>query len=152
MVDLAVDIGTVSLKNPIMPASGTFSEDMARVFDLEVLGAHVTKTITRAKRGGNPTPRVCEVKGSMLNSIGIPSKGVDHFLTHVVPFYERYQTPLVISISGNTADEFASLCSQVSVPGVAAIEVNISCPNIEEDGTAFAMRPSSKPICRYGPN
>jgi dihydroorotate dehydrogenase (NAD+) catalytic subunit len=143
MVDLAVDIGTVSLKNPIMPASGTFSEDMARVFDLEVLGAHVTKTITRAKRGGNPTPRVCEVKGSMLNSIGIPSKGVDHFLTHVVPFYERYQTPLVISISGNTADEFASLCSQVSVPGVAAIEVNISCPNIEEDGTAFAMRPSS---------
>jgi dihydroorotate dehydrogenase (NAD+) catalytic subunit len=143
MVDLSVDIAGLKLKNPIMPASGTFSEELAEVFDLDQLGAHVTKTITRDWRDGNPTPRVCEVNGSMLNSIGIPSKGVGAFLEKVVPFFQRYETPLVVSISGNTADEFAALCAEVSVPGVDAIEVNISCPNIEEDGKAFAIRPSS---------
>lgn len=143
MVDLSVDIAGLKLKNPIMPASGTFSEDLADVFDLDKLGAHVTKTITKGWRDGNPTPRVCEVGGSMLNSIGIPSKGSRYFLDNVVPFYQAYKTPLVVSISGNTADEFAALCSEVSVDGVEAIEVNISCPNIEEDGKAFAIRPSS---------
>ncbi|WP_311031425.1 dihydroorotate dehydrogenase [Mesorhizobium koreense] len=143
MVNLAVDIAGMRLKNPIMPASGTFSEELADIFDLERLGAHVTKTITRGWRDGNPTPRVCEVGGSMLNSIGIPSKGVGYFVQNVIPFYRVYRTPLVVSISGNTADEFATLCSEVSVDGVAAIEVNISCPNIEEDGKAFAIRPSS---------
>ena len=143
MVNLAVDIAGVRLKNPIMPASGTFSEELADIFDLERLGAHVTKTITRGWRDGNPTPRVCEVGGSMLNSIGIPSKGVGYFVENVIPFYRAYRTPLVVSISGNTADEFATLCSEVSVDSVAAIEVNISCPNIEEDGKAFAIRPSS---------
>ncbi len=143
MVDLSVDIAGLTLKNPVMPASGTFSEELAEVFDLERLGAHVTKTITRDWRDGNPTPRVCEVGGSMLNSIGIPSKGVAPFLETVLPFYRRYETPLVVSISGSTADEFATLCAEVSVDGVDAIEVNISCPNIEEDGKAFAIRPSS---------
>lgn len=143
MVDLSVDIAGVTLKNPIMPASGTFSEELAEIFDLNRLGAHVTKTITRNQRDGNPTPRVCEVGSSMLNSIGIPSKGVRAFLANVVPFYRRYDTPLVVSISGNTADEFATLCSEVSVEGVDIIEVNISCPNIEEDGKAFAIRPST---------
>lgn len=143
MVSLGVDIGSLRLKNPVMPASGTFSEELADVFDLDCLGAHVTKTITRGWRDDNPVPRVCEVGGSMLNSIGIPSKGVDYFLRHTVPFYRKYETPLVVSISGNTADEFATLCSEVSVEGVDAIEVNISCPNIEEDGKAFAIRPSS---------
>ena len=143
MVDLGVDVGSLKLKNPIMPASGTFSEELADVFDLDLIGAHVTKTITRGLRDGNPTPRVCEVSGSMLNSIGIPSKGVGYFIEKVVPFYQHYKTPLVVSISGNTADEFATLCSEVTVAGVDAIEVNISCPNIEEDGKAFAIRPSS---------
>lgn len=143
MLDLTTKIGSLTLKNPIMPASGTFSEDLAQVFDLDLIGAHVTKTITREKRSGNPTPRVCEVRGSMLNSIGIPSKGLDQFKQNVIPFYRRYEAPLIVSISANTADEFASLCEEVSVPGVEAIEVNISCPNIEEDGKAFAMRPST---------
>nr|WP_306267195.1 dihydroorotate dehydrogenase [Pararhizobium sp. IMCC3301] len=143
MVDLTTKIGSLTLKNPIMPASGTFSEELAQLFDLDLLGAHVTKTITREKRSGNPTPRVCEVRGSMLNSIGIPSKGLDAFKANVIPFYADYDAPLIISISAGSADEFASLCRDVSVPGVAAIEVNISCPNIEEDGKAFAMRPST---------
>lgn len=143
MVDMAVDIAGLRLKNPVMPASGTFSEELADIFDIGCLGAHVTKTITRHPREGNPTPRVCEVGGSMLNSIGIPSKGVGHFLEKTVPFYAAYDTPLVVSISGNTAEEFVTLCTEVSVDGVAAIEVNISCPNIEEDGKAFAIRPGS---------
>lgn len=143
MVTLTTRIGGLVLANPVMPASGTFSEDLARVIDLDALGAHVTKTITREFRGGNPTPRVAETASGMLNSIGIPSKGVDHFKRHVVPFYERFEAPLVVSVSADTADEFASMCEDVSVPGVAAIEVNISCPNLEEDGRAFAMRPNS---------
>jgi dihydroorotate dehydrogenase (NAD+) catalytic subunit len=143
MVSLATKIGSLDLVNPIMPASGTFSEDLAEVFDLDCLGAHVTKTITREKRGGNPTPRVCEVRGSMLNSIGIPSKGIQHFIDNVIPFYKDFSAPLVVSISAHNADEFVRICEEVTVPGVAAIEVNISCPNIEEDGKAFAMRPSS---------
>ena len=143
MVDLKTKIGTLTLENPIMPASGTFSEDLADIFDLDVLGAHVTKTVTREKRSGNPTPRVCEVKGAMLNSIGIPSKGVEAFKSDVIPFYTQYRAPLIVSISAGSADEFALLCEEISVPGVAAIEVNISCPNIEEDGKAFAMHPSS---------
>jgi len=143
MLDLTTKIGSLTLKNPIMPASGTFSEDLAQIFDLDVLGAHVTKTITREKRNGNPTPRVCEVRGSMLNSIGIPSKGVDAFIENVIPFYAAYDAPLVVSISAGSADEFVTLCEEVSIAGVDAIEVNISCPNIEEDGKAFAMRPST---------
>lgn len=143
MVDLSTKIGALSLKNPIMPASGTFSEDLADIFDLDVLGAHVTKTITRETRDGNPTPRVCEVQGSMLNSIGIPSKGITHFIENTIPFYQKYCAPLVVSISAHSIDEFARICAEISVPGVDVIEVNISCPNIEEDGKAFAMRPSS---------
>lgn len=143
MLDLTTEIGSLTLKNPIMPASGTFSEELAQIFDLNLLGAHVTKTITREKRIGNPTPRVCEVRGSMLNSIGIPSKGVEDFKSNIIPFYQHYNAPLIISISAGSANEFASLCEEVSVPGVDAIEVNISCPNIEEDGKAFAMRPST---------
>jgi dihydroorotate dehydrogenase (NAD+) catalytic subunit len=143
MVDLTTKLGALTLQNPIMPASGTFSEDLADVIDLSLLGAHVTKTITLEKRGGNPTPRVCEVRGAMLNSIGIPSKGIEHFIANVIPFYRRYDVPLVVSISANSIDDFARICAEVSVPGVDAIEVNISCPNIEEDGKAFAMRPSS---------
>jgi len=141
MADITTRIGSLVLKNPIMPASGTFSEELAEVFDLDCLGAHVTKTITRGKRAGNPVPRVCEVNGAMLNSIGIPSKGAKWFLENTVPFYAGYDAPLVISISANTADEFARFAEEVSMPGIAAIEVNISCPNIEDDGKVFAMRP-----------
>lgn len=142
-VSLEVTVGSLVLGNPVMPASGTFSEDLARVFDLELLGAHVTKTVMPGFRGGNPTPRVCEVQGSMLNSIGLPTKGVAYFRDEILPFYARYETPLVVSVSAGTVDGFARICEDLSVAGVAAIEANISCPNIEEDGRAFAMRPAS---------
>lgn len=141
MVDLSVDIGTLHLANPIMPASGTFAHELAAVIDLNRLGAIVTKTVTPDKRIGNPTPRVAEVSGGMLNSIGIPCKGPKQFVDEIVPLYRDVCAPLIASISAGTPDDFVRLCTTVSVPGVAGIEVNISCPNLEDDGRAFAMRP-----------
>jgi dihydroorotate dehydrogenase (NAD+) catalytic subunit len=146
MVDLRVKIGGLTLKNPVMPASGTFSEGLARIFSFDHLGAVVTKTITAELRGGNPTPRVAEVGQGMLNSIGIPSKGVPNFINHIMPEYERFSTPLVVSVSAPTAELFGEIVRQLDVPGIAAIEANISCPNIEEDGKAFAMRARSTAI------
>lgn len=142
-VDLAVKVGSLSLRNPVMPASGTFAEGLDRVIDFNRLGALVTKTITRELRAGNPLPRVVEQPDGMINSIGIPSKGIDHFIDETLPLYADYSTPLVVSISAPTVEGFAYLAEAVSVPGVAAIEANISCPNIEEDGKAFAMSPRS---------
>lgn len=143
MTDLSVRIGTLTLANPVMPASGTFAEGLSKVIDFDKLGALVTKTITRELRAGNPLPRVVERPGGLINSIGIPSNGVPYFINETLPHYAAFRPPLVVSISAPTAEGFASLAADVSIPGVAAIEANISCPNIEEDGKAFAMRPAS---------
>lgn len=144
MVDLRTDMGRgLTLGNPVMPASGTFAEGLAKVVDLNAIGALVTKTITAELRGGNPVPRVSEMSNGMLNSIGIPSKGIDYFLDETLPFYRQYSSPLIVSISAPTVDDFARAAERLNVEGVAGIEANISCPNIEEDGKAFAMRPSS---------
>lgn len=143
MVDLRVKVGKLTLQNPVMPASGTFSETLGGVFSFDRLGAMVTKTITAELRGGNPTPRVAEVGRGLLNSIGIPSKGVPYFVKNILPEFRRYSTPLIVSISAPTAELFATLAQQLDVPGISAVEANISCPNIEEDGKAFAMRAKS---------
>ena len=139
MVNLSVRCGGLTLANPVMPASGTFNESMQRVIDIDRLGALVTKTITPEPRHGNPQPRVAEVTGAMLCSIGIPSKGPDHSLAEILPLYAGSRAPLIASISASTADGFAALASRLTVAGVSAIEANISCPNLEEDGRAFAM-------------
>lgn len=143
MVDLSVRIGGLALANPIMPASGTFSPDIARVIDPNRLGALVTKSATLAFRAGNPTPRVCETAEGMLNSIGIPSLGIDYFVNEVILQYRRFTPPLVASVSADTPDEFVAICEKVAIPAVDAIEVNISCPNLEEGGRAYAMRAES---------
>ena len=142
-IDLSVRVGGLTLRNPVMPASGTFAEGLDRVMDFNRLGAFVTKTITRELRTGNPLPRVVERPGSLINAIGIPSKGVAHFIEETLPYYAAYDPPLIVSISAPTADGFASLASDLTLPGVAAIEANISCPNIEEGGKAFAMHPEA---------
>ena len=141
MVDLSTQIGGLRLRNPIMPGSGTFAEGLDDVIDLDRLGAFVTKSATPGYRSGNPIPRIAETPAGMLNSIGLPSKGVDDFLAKVVPFYDQFAPPLIASISADTIAQFESMTVAVSVPGVSAIEANISCPNIEEDGRAFAMHP-----------
>ncbi|WP_034300472.1 dihydroorotate dehydrogenase [Herbaspirillum sp. RV1423] len=143
MVDMSVSIGKLSLNNPVMPGSGTFAEGMAKVIDINRLGAIVTKTITNDLREGNTPPRVAELNNSTLFSIGIPSKGPEHYLEELVPFYRRYSPPLVASISANTVEEFGELAARISVPGVVAIEANISCPNLKKDGMAFGMDPQA---------
>src|ERR1700742_3508823 len=143
-VDLSVRVGGLTLRNPVMPASGTFAEGLDQVMDFNRLGAFITKTITRELRTGNPLPRVVERPGGLINAIGIPSKGVPYFIEHTMPHYAPYPVPLVVSISAPTAEDFASLAAELSgVPGIAVIEANISCPNIEEDGKAFAMKSAS---------
>jgi dihydroorotate dehydrogenase (NAD+) catalytic subunit len=137
--DLSVTIGTLRLQNPVMPASGTFGAELAQVFDLNRLGAFVTKSITPTLRDGNPLPRMCETDGGILNSIGIPSKGLDYFVEHIVAGYRGLTPPLIASISADSVEQFGAACARLSVPGVAAIEANISCPNLEADGNAFAM-------------
>lgn len=139
MADLRVSIGSLLLKNPVMPASGCFAHEYADAMDLSRLGAVVTKSVTPKRRIGNPVPRVAETDSGMLNSIGIPSSGLLHYVDKIVPHYKAVAAPLVASVSADTADEFAAACEALSVPGVAAIEANISCPNLEADGRAFAM-------------
>jgi len=139
LADLRVSIGSLLLKNPVMPASGCFAHEYAEAMDLSKLGAVVTKSVTPKRRIGNPVPRVAETDAGMLNSIGIPSNGLLYYVDHILPHYRDVAAPLVASVSADTADEFAAACQALSVPGVAAIEANISCPNLEADGRAFAM-------------
>src|SRR5215831_10347294 len=140
MVDLSVKIGTVELKNPIMPASGCFSTDLAQVMDVNRLGALVAKTVSREYRIGNPPPRVAELECGMINSIGLPTKGIGYFLEHQVPEYARFTPPLVGSISATTADDFEAMTREVaSHSDVDVIEVNISCPTRNPGGGNFAM-------------
>jgi dihydroorotate dehydrogenase (NAD+) catalytic subunit len=140
MVDLSVKIGSVELKNPIMPASGAFSTDLAQVMDINRLGALVAKTVSREYRIGNPTPRVAELECGMINSIGLPTKGIEYFLGHQVPDYARFTPPLVASISSTTAEDFEAMTREVSAhPDVDVIEVNISCPTRNPGGGNFAL-------------
>jgi dihydroorotate dehydrogenase (NAD+) catalytic subunit len=142
-VNMAVKIGSLTLQNPIMPGSGCFSDELGRVFDISQLGAIVPKSIEISPRQGNPVPRVAETPQGLLNSIGLPTHGVSYFLKNQLPKYLGFGVPVVVSVSADTAEEFASICRQVSLPEVAGIEINISCPNREEDGCAYAMRPDS---------
>ena len=139
MVDLSVRIGGLELANPIMPASGAFSTEVGQVIDLNRLGALVAKTVSRHFRAGNPPPRVAELETGMINSIGLPTKGLQYFLDVQVPDYNRFTPPLVASISAETAEDFAAMARDVSVPGVDVIEVNISCPTRAPGGGNFAL-------------
>lgn len=143
MADLSVKVGDISLQNPVMPASGCFAIEYQEALDLSRLGALVIKSVSPKSRAGNPTPRVAETHGGMLNSIGIPSKGLDYYRREVLTAYTAFGTPVVVSISADTVDEFADACAEMSLPEVAVIEANISCPNLEADGMAFAMSPDT---------
>ncbi len=139
MVDLSVKVGSLTLANPVMPGSGTFSTEFGVAIDLNRLGALVTKTVSRPFRPGNPPPRVHEVEAGMINSIGLPTKGLEYFLEHQLPEYRRYKAPTICSITSETIEDFAQMARDVSVDGVAAIELNISCPTRQPGGGNFAL-------------
>lgn len=143
MANLTVRVGDLTLRNPVMPASGCFAIEYREAMDLNNLGALVIKSVSPKSRAGNPTPRVADTYSGMLNSIGIPSKGLDYYRREVLPPYTRYDTPVIVSISADTAEEFGEACEEMSLPEVVAIEANISCPNLEADGMAFAMLPET---------
>jgi dihydroorotate dehydrogenase (NAD+) catalytic subunit len=140
MVDLSVKIGDITLQNPVMPASGAFSWEYNDVIDLNRLGALVAKTICREPRLGNPTPRMAETEGGIIQSIGLPGKGIEYFIEHIVPEYAKFTPPLIVSVSSETIDDFAALAEELSVPdAVDVIEANISCPTRNTSGGNFAM-------------
>ena len=139
MVDMSVKIGAVTLKNPILPGSGCFSTDLAQVMDINRLGAMVAKTVSREYRAGNPPPRAAEVEGGMINSIGLPTKGIDYFFQHQVPDYKRFTPPLVGSISATTIEDFEAMARDVAKSAIDVLEVNISCPTRDPKGGNFAL-------------
>ena len=139
MVDLSVKIGNITLQNPITPASGAFSWEYNDVIDLNRLGGLVAKTICREPRLGNPTPRMAETEGGIIQSIGLPGKGIEYFLDHVVPEYAKFKPPLIVSVSSESIEDFAALARELSVPDVDVIEANISCPTRNSTGGNFAM-------------
>ena len=139
MVDLSVKIGNITLQNPITPASGAFSWEYNDVIDLNRLGGLVAKTICREPRLGNPTPRMAETEGGIIQSIGLPGKGIEYFLDHVVPEYAKFKPPLIVSVSSESIEDFAALARELSVPDVDVIEANISCPTRNTTGGNFAM-------------
>ena len=139
MVDLSVKIGGLTLKNPVMPASGAFSWEYGDVIDLNRLGGLVAKTICREPRLGNPTPRMAETEAGIIQSIGLPGKGITYFIDHIVPEYAKFEPPLIVSVSSESVEDFAALAEELSVPDVAVIEANISCPTRNLTGGNFAM-------------
>src|SRR6202171_6539529 len=139
MVDMTVRIGNVALKNPIMPGSGCFSTYLAQVMDINRLGALVAKTVSREFPAGNPPPRAAEVEGGMINSIGLPTKGIDYFFEHQVPDYKRFTPPLVGSISATTIEDFEAMARDVAKSAIDVLEVNISCPTRDPKGGNFAL-------------
>ncbi|TBL69367.1 dihydroorotate dehydrogenase [Paenibacillus thalictri] len=143
-LNLEVRIGSLRLQNPIMPASGAFGEEMEDIVDFRQLAAFVPKSITKEPRKGNATPRVCEVPAGMINSIGIQSKGIEYYLANTLPYYRKYDIPLISSISADSVDEFAEMAEIISrEQGVEALELNISCPNLKGNGLAFGMDPEA---------
>ncbi len=140
---LAVDLGGgLQLKNPVLPASGCFGPELAGIIDLNLLGALVPKTIFFNPRAGNPAPRIAESPAGMLNSIGIPSRGVEHFLSFIFPAYVGYESPTIVSIGGLAIHEYFELAARLDgVPAAAALEINISCPNLEAGGLEIGADP-----------
>ena len=110
---LGVNIGGLALQNPVMPASGAFGEGMESVIDFNALAAVVPKSITKYPRKGNATPRVCEVSAGMINSIGIQSPGIDHYLSETLPYYRKFDVPLISSISADSVAEFAEMAETI---------------------------------------
>ena len=143
-VDLRSRLGHVELPNPIMTASGCAGagRELAQFMDVSRIGAFVTKSVMLGPRAGRPTPRMAETPSGMLNSIGLQGPGIDAFLQRDLPWLLSRGARAVVSIAGSTVAEYAELAARVSdAPGVTAIEVNISCPNVEHRGLVFAASP-----------
>ena len=141
---MSVNIGALELANPVIPASGCFGIELSPFTNLSLLGAIVPKTIFYEPRKGNPSPRTNETIGGMLNSVGIPSKGVDSFLKSNLPDYKNIGPPIIVSIGGLSINSYFDLAERLNeVPEIAAIELNVSCPNLEDGGLEIGSNPKN---------
>ena len=137
---LTTKLGKLEFKNPITTASGTFGYEMKGHLDFNVLGAMVTKTITFHRKAGNPSPRLYETEWGLLNSIGLQNPGVEAFIKDYLPKYSEYSSPLIVSFSGSTEEDFVKVLERLEQEeGIAGYEVNVSCPNVENEGIAFGV-------------
>ncbi len=144
--DMSVEIAGIKLRNPVMPASGTFGygEEYAPFLDLTELGAIVTKGLSLKPKAGNPTPRIAETISGMLNAIGLQNVGIDAFIQYKLPFLRSINTPIIVNFFGNTLEEYGEVASRLNdIPEVAGAELNISCPNVKQGGIVFGTDPKA---------
>lgn len=142
-MNMTTDLCGVLLKNPVMTASGTFGsgEEYSEFVDLNKLGAVVTKGVANVPWKGNPTPRVAEVYGGMLNAIGLQNPGIDLFIERDIPFLKKYDTRIMVNVCGHTTEEYVEVVERLASQPVDLLEINISCPNVKEGGIAFGQDP-----------
>lgn len=141
---LQIELPGLSLKNPIMPASGCFGfgKEFSQLYDLNQLGAIMIKAATLETRYGNPTPRVAETSSGMLNAIGLQNPGLEHVLANELPWLEQFDTPIIANVAGSETEDYVEVAKQISkAPNVHAIELNISCPNVKQGGITFGTVP-----------
>lgn len=140
MVNLAVKLGSLELKNPVLTASGTFGYGLeyADFMNLERLGGFIVKGTTLEPRQGNPYPRMAETPSGMLNAVGLQNKGVEHFAAETYPLLENLDTEVMVNVSGASIEQYAATAEHLAqLPCIHAIELNISCPNVKQGGMAF---------------
>lgn len=144
-MDMRVNLAGVELKNPVMEASGTFGSGMeyAEFVDLNRLGAVVTKGVASVPWPGNPTPRIAETCGGMLNAIGLQNPGVDVLARRDIPFLKQYDTKIVVNVCGKTEEDYLQVVERLADEPVDMLEINISCPNVKEGGIAFGQDPKA---------
>lgn len=145
MSKTAVTIAGVELKNPVMTASGTFGsgEEYSALVDLNRLGAVVTKGVANEPWPGNPTPRIAEVYGGMLNAIGLQNPGFDLFSRRDIPFLKQFDTRIIVNVCGKSVSDYVDVVEKLSAQPVDLMEINISCPNVKEGGIAFGQDPKA---------
>lgn len=145
MIDTRVNIAGVELKNPVMTASGTFGSgaEYSEFVDLSKLGAVVTKGVANVPWPGNPTPRVAEVYGGMLNAIGLQNPGIDVFVERDIPFLRQYDTKIIVNVCGRSTEDYCEVVERLGSEDVDLLEINISCPNVKEGGIAFGQDPKA---------
>jgi dihydroorotate dehydrogenase (NAD+) catalytic subunit len=151
--DLSVTIAGIRLKNPVLTASGTFGygREYAPYFDLKELGALVTKGISLEPLAGNPPPRICETPSGMLNAIGLQNVGVEAFLRDKLPYLRDLGIPIIVNVLGHSLQEYVEVARRLDgQPGLAGLEINISCPNVAQGGLSFGVypQPAAKVVSR----
>ncbi len=142
-MNLSVDFAGVSMKNPVTTASGTFGSgaEYGEFVDLNQLGAVTTKGVADVPWPGNPTPRICETYGGMLNAIGLQNPGIDVFMERDIPYLKQFDTRIIVNVCGKTPEEYCRVVERLADTDIDLMEINISCPNVKAGGIAFGQNP-----------